>query len=378
MPFKFNSKEQNNSLSLTIALIIVLLLYFALLNLPGILDFVQSMVDLLLPFIVGFGIAFLITPLMLWFENKVLREASFSARTKRKISASFAFFTAVTVFGAFIAIIVPQVLSSIAQLSNLLPDYIASAEQYLTQWFLSFNFREEVVVILIDTGNELLKNLAQITREIIPMILNFSWNFVSVLVRIIVGFIVSIYILLDRERFTVQFKKLTLAIFTKKQSERLFEISKLSARMFNSFIIGKTVDSLIVGVICYIVMLIFGWPYPVLISLIIGVTNMIPVFGPFIGAIPALFLLFIVDPSAALWFALFIIILQQIDGNIIGPLILQDSMGLPSLWIMFAIILGGGFFGLVGMFLGVPVFAVVYVIIKEIVNQRLIDKEIEL
>ena len=147
--------------------------------------------------------------------------------------------------------------------------------------------------------------------------------------------------------------------------------------MFNSFIIGKTVDSLIVGVICYIVMLIFGWPYPVLISLIIGVTNMIPVFGPFIGAIPALFLLFIVDPSAALWFALFIIILQQIDGNIIGPLILQDSMGLPSLWIMFAIILGGGFFGLVGMFLGVPVFAVVYVIIKEIVNQRLIDKEIE-
>ena len=147
--------------------------------------------------------------------------------------------------------------------------------------------------------------------------------------------------------------------------------------MFNSFIIGKTVDSLIVGVICYIVMLIFRWPYPVLISLIIGVTNMIPVFGPFIGAIPALFLLFIVDPSAALWFALFIIILQQIDGNIIGPLILQDSMGLPSLWIMFAIILGGGFFGLVGMFLGVPVFAVVYVIIKEIVNQRLIDKEIE-
>lgn len=377
MPFKFNSKEQNNSLSLTIALIMVLLLYFALLNLPGILDFVQSMVDLLLPFIVGFGIAFLITPLMLWFENKVLREASFSARTKRKISAIFAFFTAVTVFGAFIAIIVPQVLSSIAQLSNLLPDYIASAEQYLTQWFLSFNFREEVVVILIDTGNELLKNLAQITREIIPMILNFSWNFVSVLVRIIVGFIVSIYILLDRERFSVQFKKLTLAIFTKKQSERLFEISKLSARMFNSFIIGKTVDSLIVGVICYIVMLIFGWPYPVLISLIIGVTNMIPVFGPFIGAIPALFLLFIVDPSAALWFALFIIILQQIDGNIIGPLILQDSMGLPSLWIMFAIILGGGFFGLVGMFLGVPVFAVVYVIIKEIVNQRLIDKEIE-
>ena len=180
-------------------------------------------------------------------------KSSFSARTKRKISASFAFFTAVTVFGTFIAIIVPQVLSSIAQLSNLLPDYIASAEQYLTRWFLSLNFREEVVVILIDTGNELLKSLAQITRDIIPMILNFSWNFVSVLFRTIVGFIVSIYILLDRERFTVQFKKVTYAIFSKKQSERLFEISRLSANMFKSFIVGKTVDSLIVGVICYIV-----------------------------------------------------------------------------------------------------------------------------
>lgn len=377
MSFKFNSKEPNSILSLTIALSIVLLLYFAIQNLPGLIEFLQSMINLLLPFIVGFAIAFLITPLMLWFEEKVLMNTKFSHRTKRKISASFAFTTAITIFGTFIAIIVPQVLSSIAQLSNLLPDYLTSAEQYLTQWFLSLNLREEVLVLLLDTGNELLKNLAQITRDIIPMILNFSWNFVSVSVRTVVGFIVSIYILLDRERFTVQFRKLTYAIFSKKHAERLFEISKLSAKMFNSFIVGKTVDSLIVGVICYIVMLIFGWPYAVLISLIIGVTNMIPVFGPFIGAIPALFLLFIVDPTAALWFALFIIILQQIDGNIIGPLILQDSMGMPSLWIMFAIILGGGFFGLMGMFLGVPVFAVVYVIIKEIVNQRLKDKEIE-
>jgi predicted PurR-regulated permease PerM len=377
MSFKFNSKESNSMLTLTVSLSIVLLLYFAIQNLPGLLAFFQSMVDLLLPFIVGFAIAFLITPLMLWFEQKVLITPALSQRTKRKISASFAFTIAIAVFGTFVATVVPQVLSSIAQLSNLLPDYVASAERYLTQWFLSLNLRDEVLVLLIDTGNELLKNLAQITRDIIPMILNFSWNFVSVLIRTVIGFIVSIYILLDRERFTVQFRKLTYAVFSKKQSERLFDISKLSARMFNSFIIGKTVDSLIVGVICYIFMLIFGWPYPVLISLIIGVTNMIPVFGPFIGAIPALFLLFIVDPSAALWFALFIIILQQIDGNIIGPLILQDSMGLPSLWIMFAIIIGGGFFGLIGMFLGVPVFAIIYVIVKEIVNQRLKDKEIE-
>ncbi|MBV1709571.1 MAG: AI-2E family transporter [Erysipelothrix sp.] len=377
MPFKYNFKEQKNTVSLTISLIIVLLTYFAINNLPGILDFVQSMIDLLLPFIVGFAIAFLISPLMFWFENRILKKAKISDRTKRKLSAVFSFTTSMVIFGIFIATIVPQVLSSIAQLSILFPDYVASAQQFLTQWFLGLNLGDEVLILLIDTGNELLKNLAQITRDIIPVILNFSWTFVNVLIRIIIGFIVSIYILFDRERFTLQFRKLTYAIFSKSQAERLFEISRLTARMFNSFIIGKTIDSIIVGIICYIVMLLFGWPYPVLISLIIGVTNMIPVFGPFIGAIPSLFLLFIVDPSAALWFALFIIILQQIDGNIIGPIILQDSMGLPSLWIMFAIILGGGFFGLIGMFLGVPVFAVVYVIIKEIVNQRLKDKNIE-
>lgn len=377
MPFKYDFKEQKNTVSLTISLIIVLLTYFAINNLPGILGFVQSMIDLLLPFIVGFAIAFLITPLMFWFENRILKKAKISNRTKRKLSAIFSFTTSMVIFGVFIATIVPQVLSSIAQLYILLPDYVASAQQFLTQWFLGLNLGDEVLILLIDTGNELLKNLAQITRDIIPVILNFSWTLVNVLVRIVIGFIVSIYILFDRERFTLQFRKLTYAIFSKSQAERLFEISRLTARMFNSFIIGKTIDSVIVGIICYIVMLLFGWPYPVLISLIIGVTNMIPVFGPFIGAIPALFLLFIVDPSAALWFTLFIIILQQIDGNIIGPIILQDSMGLPSLWIMFAIILGGGFFGLIGMFLGVPVFAVVYVIIKEIVNQRLKDKNIE-
>jgi predicted PurR-regulated permease PerM len=377
MPIKFKSNDQNNPIPLAISLSIVLLLYLAIEHLPGILGFIKSMVNLLLPFIVGFAIAFLITPLMFWFEGKVLAKTKLGSRMKRKISATFAFITSVSIFAAFIALIVPQVLSSIAQLSVLLPDYVASAQQYLTQWFLSLDLRDEVLVLLIDTGNELLKNLAQITRDIIPVILNFSWTFVSVLVRTVIGFIVAIYILFDRERFALQFKKLTYAIFSKSQAERLFEISRLTARMFNSFIVGKTIDSVIVGIICYIVMIIFGWPYPVLISLIIGVTNMIPVFGPFIGAIPALFLLFIVDPNAALWFALFIIILQQIDGNIIGPIILQDSMGLPSLWIMFAIILGGGFFGLLGMFLGVPIFAVVYVIVKEIVNQRLKDKEIE-
>jgi len=146
--------------------------------------------------------------------------------------------------------------------------------------------------------------------------------------------------------------------------------------MMHRFILGKALDSLIIGVICYIGMLLLKLEYPVLISVVIGMTNMIPVFGPFIGAVPGALILLIVSPIQALWFILFIIVLQQFDGNYLGPRILGDSMGLPSLWIMFAIIVGGGYFGLVGMFMGVPIFAVIYLVFKRLVNNRIRMKEI--
>ena len=158
--------------------------------------------------------------------------------------------------------------------------------------------------------------------------------------------------------------------------EALIQLSRLTSRMFNSFIIGKMIDSLIIGVICFIGMLIMRLPFAVLISFIVGLTNMIPVFGPFIGAVPGIFILFIVDPIYSLIFAVFVLLLQQFDGNILGPMILGDQLGLPSLWVMFSIIVGGGMFGILGMFLGVPVFAVLYVVVRGFVSGRLKEKNI--
>ena len=155
-------------------------------------------------------------------------------------------------------------------------------------------------------------------------------------------------------------------------------VGRLSVRLFNSFIAGKAVDSLIIGIVCWLVVTILQMPYAPMIGFIVGITNMIPVFGPFIGAIPCLIILLIINPWQSLEFLIFIIILQQIDGNIIGPHILGDSMGLPTLWVMFAIIVGGALFGVVGMFLGVPIFSVIYTLVANALNRRMMENQIDL
>ena len=173
-------------------------------------------------------------------------------------------------------------------------------------------------------------------------------------------------------------KKINYAIFPIQASEYLHRMALASADIFNNFIIGKAIDSLIIGILCYIGSLIFQFPYALLLSVFVGVTNMIPVFGPFIGAVPGMFILFIIHPITALYFALFIFVLQQFDGNILGPLILGAKLGLPSIGILFSVVIGGGLFGIIGMFIGVPCFAVIYMAVKEFVAYRLEKKALDL
>ena len=196
--------------------------------------------------------------------------------------------------------------------------------------------------------------------------------------NLLLGIAIAMYVLIDRERFSLQAKKIIYFITNQKTGDYLIDLSRLSSNMIHRFILGKMLDSFIIGVICYVGMLVLGLSYPLLLSVIVGVTNMIPVFGPFIGAIPGALILLLVDPLQALWFILFIILLQQFDGNFLGPRILGDSMGLPSLWIMFAIVVGGGYFGVVGMFLGVPIFAVIYIVSKKIISNKLEKDSIQI
>jgi len=188
------------------------------------------------------------------------------------------------------------------------------------------------------------------------------------IVNIIIGMFVSVYVLISKETFKAQAKKLVCGIFIPKYSNIILEISRKSADIFYGFIIGKIIDSIIIGIICYIGCLIMSMPYPLLVSVIVGVTNIVPVFGPYIGAVPTVIIIFLTEPMQGIYFLIFILILQQIDGNLIGPKILGDSTGISSFWVVFAVVVGAGFFGVGGMIIAVPIVAIVYYIGGRVAN----------
>ena len=192
--------------------------------------------------------------------------------------------------------------------------------------------------------------------------------------NIILGIIVSIYLLIDKEKFCALIKKITYAIFPKSASEKILEVSYMSNSIFGKFLIGKIVDSAIIGVLTFFILALCKMPYAILVSVIVGITNIIPFFGPFIGAVPSFIIILFISPVKALWFLVIIFIIQQLDGNIIGPKILGDSIGISAFWILFSILVAGKFLGLIGMVIGVPLFAVIYAIVKEIIEGKLKKK----
>ncbi len=377
MKIKIEPNVMNTMIGITLSGIMIVLFAWLIMNLNIVVKVFSQITGLLLPFIIGFALAFLIAPLQNLFEKRIFKNVAFPRKVKRVISTlTSLIITLSALFGLFI-VVTPQLISSINTLIDQIPSYIDSTTIFINQLITQLNIESEVSSLLQNLSVEFLQSINEIAREVLPNILSMSINVVTFVFRLVIGIFIAVYMLLEKERFINQVSKLVLALFSKEDAVAIFRISNLANVKFNQFIYGKTIDSIIVGILSFIVMSLLQWPFALLISVIIGITNMIPVFGPFIGAIPGFLILFIVSPTTALWFILFIIILQQIDGNYIGPKILGDSLGLPTLWIMFAIIVGGGFFGILGMFLGVPVFAVIYVIIKETIALKLKNKGIE-
>ena len=201
-------------------------------------------------------------------------------------------------------------------------------------------------------------------------------NFMREIMNILIGLIVSVYVLFSKEKFSKQSKKITYAIFKPSNANMILHLTIKSNEIFGGFIIGKIIDSAIIGVLCFAGLSILNMPYAMLVSVIVGVTNVIPFFGPYIGAIPSAILILLAEPKMGIYFIIFIIALQQFDGNILGPKILGNSTGLSAFWVIVSILLGGGLFGIVGMLFGVPTFAVIYYVIKLLVDNKLEKKEL--
>lgn len=343
------------------------------------------------PFIYGFVMAYLLSPIYnatvrglykllgKYFKNKQ-RLFSFC----KLVASVVAVVCLIGAVAGLIALIVPQVIESLTgilkslpqrltQLSALFNDITSKMDNKRLAMKMSEIYAQAQTNLIELAQTKLLPGMGTLVGQVSTQVLLT----LKTMMNVMIGVMACVYMLNSKERFQGQFKKVILATLPKEKAEAVFDFAKFTNRTFGGFINGKIIDSIIIGIICFILMEIFDFPYPILISAIIGITNVIPFFGPFIGAIPAAIIILLVSPIHALYFLILIFILQQVDGNIIGPAILGNTTGIASFWVLFSIVIGGGLFGFIGMVLGVPVFAIIYYYFSRSINKRLEAKGLE-
>lgn len=343
-----------------------------------------GVVNLLIPFIYGAALAYILNPVLNWLEQKVFPNLfgnSMTPRGRRRLGVLITLLFAVAVVAIFLAILIPQIVESIDSLATSIYEFLPKAQLILGDLVEEYGSNEVLVMVMSAFGIDIsdpsiaLQRLAArsytFLTQVLPNLFGGVVRFTSGLLNVIVGIIIAIYLLLSKEVFYAQVKKLMFAFFPRRFTQALLNLTHDSNAIFCGFISGKILDSAIIGVLCFIGCTVLGMPYTVLVSFIVGVTNVIPYFGPFIGAIPSIFIIMIADPIKSLIFAVFVLILQQLDGNIIGPKILGDSTGLSAFWVIFAVTFFGGLFGFVGMLIGVPTFAVIYSLIRNLAEYLL-------
>ena len=368
------------SMAVFSAIAMGLILFFILLRLQGIGNALNTVAEILAPFVYGGVIAYLLRPLCNTYESfftDVLPQKA--KRFANSIAVILSIVTGILVVYTLIIMVAPQLYSSVLSLWNSLPDKINA---FLVWATATFGEDEELLQLFNSSSQKLIAELeswAQTT--LVPYITNVVsgvgssvLKVLNFLYNLLIGLIVAVYLLGSRKKFARQSVLLVRSCLSPKWADMFLNEVAFIDRMFGGFIDGKILDSAIIGVLCYIGCLIFRFPNPLLIAAIVGITNVIPFFGPFIGAVPSTFLILIEDPIKALWFVLFVLVLQQLDGNIIGPAILGDRTGISSFWVLFTIILCGGLWGIVGMVIAVPLFAVIYDIIKKLVRRGLYGK----
>lgn len=376
---KFGGKYLYTGLMAFFVLTAVLLVFFIFFKIETIKNLVLHILDILQPIIVGVAIAYLVNPIMSFFyrlfEKLFIEKWHFRKKGKsvaKFLSIFIALFLFILIIGSIIYLVVPQLITSIMSLTKSLPGQIDNSIVWITDLLKKNESLSSVATALLDyekqwIQNDLLSSVTVWAGYVASGVLRtagFVWD-------TFVGVIVAVYLLSSKSVFKAQAKKILNAFFNQKHARIILQIAHKSNSIFSGFINGKLLDSFIIGILCFIGLTILKMPYAVLVAAIIGVTNIIPFFGPYIGAVPSALLILLTDPIKGIYFIIFITLLQAFDGNILGPKILGNSTGLSPFWVVFAIVLGGGLFGLLGMLVGVPVFAVIYYLSGELVDWML-------
>lgn len=387
MKIKFEKKYVEIGIISFCVIAASLIVYYFLFHHTTFFAAISNVINIISPVIYGFIFAFLMTPVLNFIEKKIIKvlfvkwkiDISKKQKLIRAISLILTIIFVIAIFYGFFYMVIPRVKDSIVSIVNQFDTYINNFEKWLDKFFsnnpkVAKNFDNLMDEYAAEISSFLQNN---VLGKVEVLVKNVSLNVLGVIKvvwNLIIGFIISIYVLASKETFAGQSKKIVYAIFQKKNANNVIEAGRFINKTFMGFISGKLVDSAIIGCLCFIGTTIIGTPHALLVSVIVGVTNIIPFFGPFLGAIPCILLILIIEPIQALYFILFILFLQQLDGNVIGPKILGDSTGLSGFWVIFSITLFGGLYGVGGMIIGVPFCAIVYAGIRMLVHNKLEQK----
>lgn len=385
MKEKFENKYAQLTLALFIAGAALIILFEMVNNLGVVREGLSRLYTIVSPFVYGLVIAYLLCPV---YNASVRRTYSWAKlrwktrkgalRLARVIATVISLLTLFSIVGGLFALIIPETTRSVVGLVQAMPTRVSELIAWTQDIFEKKNNPELAAAFetLMNRGSEAFMDWAENT--LMPQLGEYmSKTFAGVLftlktvMNLLIGVIVCVYFLNSKETFKAQAKKSIMALCTKERADDIFEFANYTNMQFGGFINGKLIDSFIIGVLCAILMSLLNLPYTVLVSTIVGITNFIPFFGPFIGAIPGTLIILLESPIQALYFMILILALQQFDGNILGPKILGETSGLASFWVMFAILVFGGLFGFLGMVIGVPTFAVMYYYVSRFIRKKL-------
>ncbi len=379
---------KENTRQILLIIVFTALLIFALVNFPVLMTMLGTLYGILSPFLAGFCVAFIMNELLKALEKLWDRFAAragkwlgsaFRRRAKRPVCLVLSVILVLGMISAMFLIIIPEISSTIALISEYMPEYVRETEAWFAKAsdFLGAHGIDvpKLDIDITKIADRITKSLSNMGASLFNMTVNATTSIVSSIYNVLLSFVFAIYLLAQKEKLISQGKRILYAILPDKPYERLTGILRLSNHTFSSFISGQLTEAVILGVLCFIGMLLFRMPYAAAASILVGFTALIPLLGSFIGTGIGAFLILFVDPPKALGFILFIIVLQQLEGNLIYPKVVGKSVGLPGIWVLASVTVGGDAFGVMGMLVGVPICSVVYTLAREGVRRRVEVKE---
>ena len=386
MKYRWDKKYLYWGVTAICVIVVSLLVFAAIFEFKGVLSVIGFIFRILSPVLYGFAIAYLLTPLVnkldriqmkTYFKNA--KKPHKAQKAARAISVVASILLLLGILIGLCMMLIPQLITNILGFYQNIESYFYNLEDWINGLVGQNSSFAEYANQFLGQAKQMI--IGWMSADLVPQLQNILvnvtstlWSVFSVFADLIIGMIIAIYFLYSKEKFASQGKKVIYALFSHHNGDVIVKNARYAHRVFGGFITGKIIDSAIVGGLCFIAMTIFQFPYPPLISVIIGVANVIPFFGPYIGAIPSILLILLVDPLQALYFLIFILVLQQIEGNLIYPHVVGSSVGLPGMWVLMAVTVGGSLFGIVGMLTFIPICSVCYALFRLFVNERLKEK----